>query len=74
MSSKPSKIFIPNFPIKSIKVKKPSKSRPAPSKGLKLTKKICQELNLIENDPYKEGKIKIQEDPNNVDFPEYANE
>ena len=57
MSSKPSKIFIPNFPIKSVKVKKPSKSRPSPSKGLKLTKRLCQELNLIETPDTSRSKI-----------------
>ena len=32
-------------------------------------------MNIIQDDAYKEGKTLIlEEDPNNVDFPEYANE
>ena len=48
MSSNPSKTFVPNFPIKSLKVKKPRSARPAPNQALKLSKKLCKELSFIE--------------------------
>jgi hypothetical protein len=49
--------FMPNFPIKSQKVRKPMKSKPCQNKALKLTKKLCEELSFMSSPDSSKSKI-----------------